>query len=707
MTGRELRPDPDRLLEAIKKEERQRTRGRLRIYLGYAPGVGKTYEMLEAAGHLSDQGVDVVVGVAETHGRPETEKLLVPLKKVPMRTVEHRGIKLAEMDLDAILRMHPALVLVDELAHTNAPGSRHPKRWNDVDELLDAGINVYTTVNIQHFESLNDTIARITQVRVSETVPDRILEEATEVQVVDIPRHELLKRLSEGKVYVPEQARRAAQNFFREGNLIALRQITLRRVAERLDDQMRTYMESLAIPGPWPARERLLVLIDPRQEMGERLVRAGKRLADELYAEWEVVLVGMDPGPNRGPPTYRERMRSALHLAETLGGRTNPTPLPRDARAVLDYATRNNVTRVILGWRLRRLWEEVLRPDIGPSVIRNSGPIDVLVVTDEAPPPEPLLSLAPWERSRAANYVWASLLVLAATGAGWLLDQYLSLTNLAMLYLLALVVAAVYLGLFPAIFTAAASILAYNFFFVPPLYTMDVADTEHLVTFAALLLVGIVISLLVSRTRERAESAHHREAVTASLFALTRDLAVAPDETAILASFIAHVQSTFGYSAVVIMPRGDMLELALASEGAEVTVPEMAVARWSLDHGEAAGLGTDNLPGGTLRFVPMRSHSGILGVLGIRPRSGQGLPTVEDARLLESFVSLVVLALGRARLRRGTEEVYQVRSAPMAVGRRAHEGGRAAPAGPARDSAAGRTEARRRGADAPGGRKGS
>src|SRR3990170_701372 len=337
------RPDPDRLLAAIKREERERTGGKLRIFFGYAAGVGKTFAMLEAAGRKAAEGVDVVVGYVETHGRPETEALLLGLAVIPRKEIPYRGTRLQEMDLDAILQRKPQLVLVDEIAHSNAPGSRHPKRYLDVEELLDAGVDVWTTLNVQHLESMKEAVAQITHIVVAESVPDHVFDLANEIKVVDIAPEELLQRLKEGKVYMPEVAAHALQNFFQSGNLIALRQITLRRVAEHLDEQMRDYMESLAIPGPWPARGRLRVCVAPRHQMGERLARAGRRLSDELYAEWEVVLVATPR--EAGRQWIRDRSRAALSLAEKLGAAGNPTPLVAEAEDIIEYARRNNVTR--------------------------------------------------------------------------------------------------------------------------------------------------------------------------------------------------------------------------------------------------------------------------------------------------------------------------------------------------------------------------
>ncbi len=374
------RPDPDELLARLKEEEQQQARGKLKIFLGYVAGVGKTYAMLEAAHQRKEEGVDVVVGYVETHGRKETEALVKDLEVLPRQQVEYHGTTLTDMDLDAVLARRPQLVLVDELAHTNAPGLRHPKRYQDVEEILDAGINVYTTVNIQHLESLKDVVQQITGVTVRETVPDRMIDEAYEIELVDLPTDELLQRLREGKVYIPDQAARALEKFFRKGNLTALRELSLRRAAERVDSQMLNYMHTKSIPGPWPAGDRIMVCISSHP-LGERLVRAGRRLADDLNAEWYVVFVET-PGHLHMPAQNRLRMQQNLQLAEELGARVVNITSESVADAVIEFARQHNITKIIAGKPLRPRWFEILRGTVIDQIIRNSGQIDVYVVSE-------------------------------------------------------------------------------------------------------------------------------------------------------------------------------------------------------------------------------------------------------------------------------------------------------------------------------------
>jgi len=369
------RPDPDKLLAHIKADDRQREQGRLKIFFGYAAGVGKTYAMLEAAHQRKAEGIDVVVGYVETHQRVETEVMLKGLEVIPPKAILYKNIQLLEMDIDKILERKPRLVLVDELAHTNVPGSRHMKRYQDVEELLSAGINVYSTLNIQHLESLNDVVAQITGTKVHETIPDRVIDEVTDIELIDLPTGELLNRLKEGKVYIPEQAERAIENFFRQGNLTALRELTMRRAAERVDDQMLDYMGKRLIPGPWPAGERLLVCISPGA-ISERLIRTARRLADELKAEWYAIFVET-PRQARMSVEERDRVDRMLRLAEELGAKSITIPGSSVAETVTDYARNQNITKIIIGKSRRSKWSELLRGSVADQLIRRSGPIDV------------------------------------------------------------------------------------------------------------------------------------------------------------------------------------------------------------------------------------------------------------------------------------------------------------------------------------------
>ena len=497
------RPDPDELLKHAQSE--QSSRGKLKIFLGYAAGVGKTYAMLEAAHQRKVQGIDVIVGYVETHKRTETEELVEGLDVLPRKQVEYRGVSLPEMDVDEVIKRHPAILLVDEFAHTNAPGSRHPKRYLDVEEILDAGIDVYTTLNIQHLESLNDVVAQVTGVIVRETVSDRVLDEASEIEVIDLPPDELMTRLKEGKVYIPEQARRAIDKFFRKGNLTALREMALRRAAERVDNQMRSYMQTRAISGPWAAGERLLVCISP-SPLAEKLIRTTRRLADELNAEWYAVYVEMASKPEI-KPANREHIGRTLQLAEELGAKSLTIAGQSIHEAVLDFAHKNNITKVVVGKPLKPRWQEMWSGSIVDQLIYASGDIDVYVISARAELSKPIMP-TDWQPHRPLRrYLLGLLLVAISTSLGLLVRGNLEPTNLVMLYLASTVISAIFLGRGPSLFTAIAGVLAFDFFLIPPYLTFAVNDTQYIITFAALLIVSLVVTSLTARVREQAGAA--------------------------------------------------------------------------------------------------------------------------------------------------------------------------------------------------------
>ena len=643
-----LRPNPDELLARVQAEEREKRRGKLQIFLGYAAGVGKTYAMLEAARQRRAQGVDVVVGYVETHGRAETDALLKGLEVIPRRQVEYRRTTVTEMDVDAILARHPQLALVDEFAHTNAPGSRHPKRHHDVHELLEAGIDVYTTLNIQHLESLNDAVAQITGVVVRETLPDSLLDEAAEIKLVDLPPDELIQRLHDGKVYVPDTAAVAVERFFRKGNLTALREMALRRAAGRVDEQMLAYMQTRAIPGPWPAGERLLVCVST-SSAGEKLVRSARRLADELGAEWSALHVetGND---RRAPEEVRARVSRTMRLAEDLGAQVVTLPGQSVAATALDYARAHNVTKIIAGKPLQSRWQEWLHGAIVDQLIRSSGPIDVYVVSSEAQASSAetgeWFPHRPWRR-----YLQSALLVVAATLVSVPFSLMLSPVNLVMLYLVVVVISAVFLGRGPSILASVLSVLAFDFFFVPPHLTFAVSDTEYILTFIGLFLVGLVISTLAARAREQADAARFSAEQTTELYELSRDLAAVYGLDDILRALIRHIQGTFGREGVILLPDQGRLASTVGSGDLELDENEMAVGDWVLRHGEPAGRNTNTLPGAQLRYLPLKTARGVLGVLGIQGSAeADGYLTPDQQRLMEAFASQAAVAIERAQL---------------------------------------------------------
>ncbi len=642
MTGR--RPDPEALLARVREEERRAGRGRLKIFFGASPGVGKTYAMLEEARAKRRDGVDVAVGVVETHGRVETAALVEGLEVLPRRALEYRGVTLREFDLDAALARRPSLILVDELAHTNAPGSRHARRFQDVEELLSAGIDVYTTLNVQHLESLNDVVAQITGIHVRETVPDSILEQADELEVADLSAEDLLKRLEEGKVYVPEEAARAIERFFRKGNLIALRELALRRAAERVDAQMRGYMREHGIRETWPAGDRVLVCIGPNPA-GARLVRAGKRMATSLKCDWTVLYVEA-PG-QRISTSDREALVQNLQLAEELGAQTATVSGLNAAEEMLAYARAHNVTKIVVGKPTHSRWRDKLFGSTLDRLVRGSGDLDVYVITGDVDatrnPPAPRAGHV----SPTGEYVRAALVMAACAAISFPLFALLSVTDLAMIFLLGVVFVASRYGRGPSVFASLLSIASFDFLFVPPRFTFAVSDVRYVLTFGVMLAAALVASHLTLRIRAQAQTARDRERRTGAVYAMSRALAAARTPTDLIAIATRHLSATFGAEMHILMP--DPAGRLEAGAG-NIDGKERSVAQWVLDHGQRAGAGTDTLPSASGLYVPLTASSGVIGVLGVRAADPARFEDPTLLQLLETFAGQAALALERAQL---------------------------------------------------------
>lgn len=640
------RPNPDDLLKSIQSVESPR--GKLKIFLGYAAGVGKTYAMLEAAQQRRKQGMDVVVGYVETHGRKETEAMLAGLEIIPRTQVKYRNIALTEMDIDAVIKRHPELILVDEFAHTNVHGSRHTKRYLDVEEILSAGINVYTTLNIQHLESLNNIVSQVTGVTVKETIPDRLLDEASEIEVIDLPPDELLTRLNEGKVYIPEQARRAIQLFFRKGNLTALREISLRRAAERVDDQMRDYMQTRAIPGPWPVTERLMVCVSS-SSLSERLIRTTRRLADEINAEWFAVYVETAAKPNLSQK-HQERIAKTLQLAEELGAHTRRLVGHSIPETLMQYAHKHNITKIVVGKPLGSRLQDLLHGSLVDQLIRSSGNIDIYVISSRE---EQKVSVLPnqWHPHRPlGRYLLALLLTAASTLLGMLVRGNLEPVNLVMFYLASVVFSAVYLGRGPSLLCAVTGVLAFDFFLIPPYLTLAVSDTQYLLTFVVLFVVSIVVSTLTARVQEQAQAAVQRETRTSALYTFGRDLTSAANLKQVAEITINRIAEVFGREVVIFLPENGRI-IPYASTGSYVPdANELAVANWVYEHDQPAGLGTETLPAAPLHCLPLKTSRGLVGVFGIHPEETRHLLTLEQRQTLQTFTNQAALAMERATL---------------------------------------------------------
>jgi two-component system, OmpR family, sensor histidine kinase KdpD len=642
------RPSPEALLEAVSREQRSR----LKVFVGAAPGVGKTYAMLQAARERLRDGIDVVVGVVETHGRAETEALLNGLEVVPRQVVSYRGQALREMDLDAILERRPELVLVDELAHTNAPGCRHPKRWLDVEELLDAGMDVYTTVNIQHLESLNDVVAQITGVRVRETIPDRILDRADEVKLIDLSPEELIQRLQEGKVYIPEAAERALRNYFQPANLTALRELALRETAEHVDEQMQAHRRARAAPDTWAVTERVLVAVSG-SALSERLVRAARRMAERRGAPWLAVFVEPPRFQDR-PEAERDRVHRALRLAEQLGGEAVTVPGRSIAEDLLRVARERNASEIILGKPLRSRWRELWSGSVVDDVIRHSGAIDVRVITGDKPArgtPRSAPEVATRRSRRLRGYAFATAAIAAAAGAAAGLMAVLPLDDPSLVFLAAVLLSALVGGLGPSIFASLLGLLVYDFFFVEPRLTFTVTKPQDLLSLFVFLLVAVLTSNLTSRVRDQAEAARRRERRTATLYAFAKAIAAAASVEDLLRVIVEHVGREFGSRTAILLPEGGRLT-ARATHPPETELPEAerGTATWVWEHNHVAGRGTDTLPGGAWLHLPLSTVRGAVGVLALHEDDADDGLSLPKRQLLEAMAGQAAVAIERTRI---------------------------------------------------------
>lgn len=659
--GADRRPDPDELLSHVRDVEEQERRGKLTIFFGAAPGVGKTYAMLEAARvEAGDGRRDVLVGIVETHGRYDTASALIGLELLPRRTLVHQGIRLEELDLDAALLRRPDVVLVDELAHTNAPGSRHTKRWQDVEELLDAGIDVFTTLNVQHLESLNDVVAQITGVVVRETVPDAVFEKAYDVRLVDLPVGDLLQRLQEGKVYVPERAARAVENFFKEGNLIALRQLALRRTSDRVDAKIRNYRAAHGIDATWHTGERVLVCISPSPH-SVRLVRAAKRMASSLQAS----LIGLyveTPASIRMAPPARQRLAATVRLLESLGG--EPVTVRGESAAVetVRYARKRNVSKIVVGKPTHPRWRDALRGSFLDDVVRLSREVDVYVISGEAEEAK-VVQGAEGQSPRSvavAPYGAGVVVVAAATLVSWLLFGQRELADIVMVMLSGIVVVAMRFGYGPSLVATVLTCLAFDFFFIPPYLTFVVSDLRHIATFAVMFVVGVVVSHLTQRIRDQANSARQRERRTASLYAVTREVGLAQSREASLEAAARHLREVFRAKIAVHLPSSEgRLGVALADE--DTFVPggrDVGIVEWVWAHQKRAGKGTDTLPSAVALVVPLTGARGRVGVLSLFPSAEARLDDADERQLLETFAGIIASALERTALADEAQEAH-------------------------------------------------
>jgi two-component system, OmpR family, sensor histidine kinase KdpD len=652
----EQRRDPDLLLAKVKRQEAEARRGKLRIYFGSSAGVGKTYAMLVAARKLKGEGRDVLIGVAETHGRSETAALLTDLEILPPKLMSYRGKDLGEFDLDAALLRHPSLILVDELAHSNVQGARHPKRWQDVEELLAAGIDVFTTLNVQHLESLNDVVGGITNVRVWETVPDTVFDDADEVVLVDIPADDLLERLKAGKVYVPQQAERAANNFFRKGNLMALRELALRRTADRVEGDVQAYRVDKSIESVWKTANGLLTCIGPGPG-AERVVRAAARLAGQLNAEWHAVYVET-PGLQRLPAARREKILGTLSLAKELGATTAVIADADVARSVIDYARSYNLSKLVIGRDpARRLWPwqrssgqklALLAPDIDlVEVGRADGVMQNGEAKTAAWPVIPGTESGDRHKFKQLRYLWTSLACVAVTLLSIPLAEHFDRSNIVAIFILTVVLIAVRFGRGAAALAAVLSVCSFDFFFVPPRFSFAVSDVQYILTFIIMLAVGLITGQLTAGLRFQARVAGHREERAGSLYEIARDLSGAVQIDQVVSISDASIERTFRASAALLLPNaaGQLVMASLRTDTA--CNVDIGIAQWAFDRGQPAGSGTDTLPGSEFLYIPLRAPTQARGVLAVKARNRRLLRIPEQRQLLDTFAALIAIALER------------------------------------------------------------
>jgi len=644
MSDEPSRPSPDALLAEARREGR----GRLKIFLGAAPGVGKTYAMLQAGHARLEDEIDVVAGVIETHGRRETEALVKGLELLPYRQTEYRGHSFREMDLDALLARKPSLALVDELAHTNVPGSRHLKRWQDVEEILAAGIDVYATLNIQHLDSLNDVVEQISGVKVRETLPDGVLAGADEIELIDLPPEDLIKRLKEGKVYVPEQARRAINSFFSPGNLTALREMALRHAAERVDRQMVDYMRAHAINGPWPARDRVMVCIDDRMD-AEKLVRVTKRAAERRGAAWVAVTVETATSFTLSEEE-KDRVAAAMRLTSQLGGETVTLQGEDVVDTLLAYAKERNVTQLVVG-RSRRgpFWR--FGPSVSDQLIRQAGEITVLVVGGEVSL-RPVLSRV----KKAVPTDWlgiafAALITGIATGMGFVIDMWLPVASISVAYLLGVMIVAMRAGLQPAILSSIASFFAFNFFFTEPRWSFAVSDSQNILTLIFFLIAAVIVSNMASRLRSQVQATRESARRTTNLYDFGRKVTAAATQDDVLWAVVHHVAATIQGKSLVLLPAEQGLSI-IAGYPPEDQLDDKsaAAAEWAWTHGKIAGRGSPTLPASLWLFLPLRTARSSVGVVGVQMSEDADLPSPEQMRLLETLADQAAVAIERTTL---------------------------------------------------------
>ncbi|WMW81865.1 sensor histidine kinase KdpD [Undibacterium cyanobacteriorum] len=684
------RPNPDLLLQQLKREEALQQRGKLTIFFGACAGVGKTYAMLKAAELEQQQGRSVLIGIVETHGRQGTIHMAAPFEILPRKTSNYKDKQLFDFDLDAALSRAPDLILVDELAHTNLAGSRHAKRWQDIQELLAAGIDVYTTVNVQHLESLNDVVSQITGIRVWETVPDHVFDQADAINLVDLPPDELLRRLNQGKIYLAPQAQRASQHFFRKGNLIALRELALRRTADHVDGAMRDYREHQSIQGVWQAKERLLVCVGD-DDSAPRLIRGAARLANNLKADW--IAVSVEAAPTQSSKQdHTKQSNRALQLAQELGAETTKLAGQHLADLLLSYARSRNVSKIVLGRSRKTAWQRLWKSSLAAELAQRSTDIDIVVIAhdlasfeetnhttspsrtiaavDTAPASRPSIHRSvsadsnhfddlSLRRTPKTAYLWTIAACLGTTLMSASLIEVFDLVNVVMFYLITIVAISVRFGRNPAILASFLSVASFDFFFVPPRFSFSVSDGQYLITFAVMLIISLVISRLTSNLRFQAQISLYRERRTEALYKLSKALSAALSTEQIVDIAIEHLAPAFhAHIAILLSGRDEKVQDAIHSQhDGALNDYDLSVAQWVFDNQQAAGAGTNTLPSQACLYLPLRAPTRIRGVLLIRTEKSDELQLADIRQWLDSCIAQIALAVERVHYVEIAQEV--------------------------------------------------
>ncbi len=640
------RSDPGELLEYSSELENEKRKGKLKIFLGYSAGVGKTYSMLKDAIKNQADGIDVQIGIIETHNRKETEELAKKLPQISRKTFIHKNMKVTDLDIDTCLEKRPGILLIDELAHSNPDGARNEKRYQDIEELLQAGINVYTTLNIQHLDSMNDLIAEITGIHVHETVPDKFFEQAHEIELIDLPPEDLLQRLREGKVYVPEQIKEALNNFFTDKNLVSLREMTLRKAANHIDLKLHKKIKAKDIELPRTSTDRILTILDRNLELNEKIIRISKRISDQTKSDWFVVYIETIESKWKVKSTPKEILTS-INLAESLGANTSILKGKDYIPLLMDFAKKNNISRFIVGTFPKTRWKKLFLNDELDQIIRASGWIDVHVVTDSSITEKRAMDPLKIFKTKSSSYLISFLISVLTTGLDWLLKGYLDPINLIMIYLIAVVITAIFFGPGPSILNAVMNFIVFDFFFILPYFTLEIQNSQYIITLSAFLVIAIVVSYLISREKNVVLLYKEQGIELSQMYNLSLELINVTDliiGSKIITNFI---KDTFNLDVVLLIAKENNLEVIKSTFLHDLDNNSSAIAKYTFLSGKPSGLKTNSLNGTKMQFIPLTTPKKIVGVVGVQPIIDTTFLPFEQNELLKAVIDLAALTIER------------------------------------------------------------